>query len=107
MDVTEDQIINKSGFITPDFTQQLSQSFDAVGIEALEQTLRLKIADYLNSKVEKDGRERKGSYRLLAEATGISRTYINDFHAKERAICITNMNLLAEFFKVKYIVSNF
>lgn len=107
MDALNDQLIDNKGFLSPEFTRQLSQYFDAVGVVELEKTLRLEITDYLNSEVEIEGRMRKGSYRLLAEATGISRTYINDFHAKERAICITNMNLLARYFSVKYIVSNF
>ena len=77
------------------------------GVHELERVLREKITEYTETSTVIDGRKRKGSYRLLSEYTGISQAYIHQFHSDERAICITNMNKLANYFGVKYTVSNF
>jgi len=81
--------------------------YDAVGVEQLESMLRQRIDAYLSSRVIVEGKNRKGSYNLLCEATGISHTFIWKFHKKQQAICITNMNKLANFFEVRYFVENF
>lgn len=86
---------------------QLESMFDAVGIDELEALLRTRISGYLDSRTIINGRQRKGSYKLLSEATGVSDTYIWQFHKQERAICITNMNLLAQHFDIRYVVYNF
>ncbi|MCV6587654.1 MAG: hypothetical protein OIF57_01310 [Marinobacterium sp.] len=91
----------------PEFEEYLRERYDVVGIEELEQSLRKRITDYLASSYEINGKQRKGSYNLLSQQTGISHTFIWKFHTKEQAICIANMNKLANFFSVRYFVDNF
>ncbi|AEF53416.1 helix-turn-helix domain-containing protein [Marinomonas posidonica] len=89
------------------FDLSTATQYDAVGVDKLEEQLREKITEFTSSSRIINGRKRKGSYRLLAEYTDISHAYIHQFHSEKRAICITNMNKLANYFGVKYIVSNF
>lgn len=90
-----------------DFKERLRQFYDVIGVQELESELRDRITEYLVSSFLVNGRRRKGSYNLLSEQTGISHTFIWKFHTKEQAICITNMNKLANFFDVRYFVDNF
>ncbi len=87
--------------------ERLRQFYDVIGVQELESELRSRITDYLASSSLINERRRKGSYNLLSEQTDISHTFIWKFHTKEQAICITNMNKLANFFGVKYFVDNF
>jgi len=90
-----------------EFRKYLRQIYDVVGVEELEAELRSRISEYLLMQFSVSGRKRKGSYNLLSEQTDISHTFIWKFHTKDQAICITNMNKLANFFGVRYIVDNF
>lgn len=108
MDVTTDnQHFDQNGMMTPELEQLLRQHYDVVGIDQLESVLRQKITEFQSESFVIDGRKRKGSYKLLSESTGVSTTYLWQFHKEERAICITNMNILANHFGVTYMVSNF
>lgn len=107
MDATADTLFDSNGLMTKELEQQLQQHYDAVGIDQLEALLRHKITQYLAARFEIAGRKRKGSYNLLSEDTGISYTYLWQFHKKDQAICITNMNILANHFNVRYLVTNF
>ncbi|MBJ7554953.1 helix-turn-helix domain-containing protein [Marinomonas spartinae] len=89
------------------FDLNITTEYHAIGVDALEEQLRAKITEFTSSSCIINGRKRKGSYRLLAEYTGISQAYIHQFHSEKRAICITNMNKLANHFGIKYVVSNF
>lgn len=80
--------------------------FDAIGVEQLESVLRLKIAEFLVNRQTIDGRERRGSFNLLSHMADVSSSYLHQFF-KGKSICITNMNKLANYFNVKYVVINF
>lgn len=108
MDVTADnKPLDQNEIMPSDLEQIRQQHYDAVGIDQLESLLRHHITEYLKTYSVLDGRNRRGSYKLLSDATGISYTYLWQFHKQERAICITNMNTLANHFGVRYLVSNF
>jgi len=89
------------------FKRNYTNKREAVGIDELESLLRSAIDEYLVSRMVINERSRKGSYVLLSEATGVSASYLHQFNKDKRAICITNMNKLAEYFQVKYTISNF
>lgn len=82
---------------------------DAIGTKELESQLREEISVYLTGTFfnSETNRSNKKSYKTLSEECNVSHTYIWKFHMKEQAICITNMNKIANFFKVRYLVSNF
>ena len=81
--------------------------FDAVGIDQLEALLRQRIDAFLITHEVINGRKRKGSYNRISSETGISSAYLHKFHIKKQAVCITNLNKIARFFAVKYVVVNF
>lgn len=87
--------------------KELQYNFDAVGIEQLEEVLRHRIDAFLETRHVVNARKRKGSYQLIADATGISQSFVVKFHRNERTVCIQNLNKLAAFFNVKYVVTNF
>mgnify|MGYP005998112605 CR=1 FL=1 len=80
--------------------------FDAIGVEQLEAVLRLRIASFLVNRQEIEGRMRRGSFNLLSQMADVSSSYLHQFF-KGKSICITNMNKLANYFNVRYIVINF
>lgn len=99
--------IQEKGKTGVSFDLNTTTEYHAVGVDELEEQLREKITKFTSSSNIINGRKRKGSYRMLAEYTDISQAYIHQFHREKRAICITNMNKLANYFGVKYVVSNF
>ena len=101
-----DAITEKDTSIESKLGANVLLEFDAIGVDQLEEVLRLKIADYLVNRQEIDGRMRKGSFNLLSQMSDVSSSYLHQFF-KGKSICITNMNKLANFFKVKYVVINF
>jgi transcriptional regulator with XRE-family HTH domain len=86
--------------------QPKNARFDAVGIDDLEQTLREQIKKYLTTEFVETDRQVRGTYDRLAEGSGVSKSYINRFY-HGKSICIKNMNRLAEFFGVSFVVTNF
>ncbi|ASP38798.1 hypothetical protein CHH28_08940 [Bacterioplanes sanyensis] len=91
------------------YFQQLPDCYrpDAVGIKDLEQVLRDRIERYLNTEIYIGAsKPMKGTYSLLSQGSGVSRSYIWKFF-NGKSICLTNMNRLADYFGVTYVVSNF
>lgn len=95
-------------------TQQLSsvseaknRKFDAIGLEQLEQVLRERMTEYLQTRTRVDGRVRKGSYDWLSSETGISTSYLQQFNKDKRSISIHHLNTLACHFSVRYAIVNF
>ncbi|TBR43851.1 hypothetical protein CBF23_003745 [Marinomonas agarivorans] len=94
-------------------TQNLTSStstklkFDAIGIEQLEDVLRERITEFLQSRSKVNGRIRKGSYDWLSSETGISTSYLQQFNKDKRSISIHHLNTLACHFSVRYAIVNF
>lgn len=101
-----DAIKEKDSSIEKKLGANVLLEFDAIGVDQLEALLRLKMADFFVNRQTINGRVRKGSFNLLSQVADVSSSYLHQFF-KGKSICITNMNKLANFFKVKYVVINF